>query len=254
MTNSTCQASRRCAIFQKTMAAHGIDRCVIVTGSFRAGTSFVCSLLAANGMPGISDERFGKLTTIFRNPDEDFQNQLDQIFMSATDGLFVTKIMWPHRNALAQHMGFDRAESVKLAAMFPRARWINIVRRDKVGQAISFWKAKATNQWQQVKSDQPAPDPDYDFDRIRACYVELSAHDMLWQDFHALAGTEVHHILYEDFVEQVATDLPPLLSWLDDHRLPSGPIKTTSALKKQRNAHSEAMRERFLEDLYRTGF
>ena len=254
MTNARYQASRHRAIFRETMAAHGIDRCVIVTGSFRAGTSFICSLLAANGMAGIRTEHFNKLDLIFHDPDEDFQNQLEQIFMSATDGLFVTKIMWPHRNALAQYMGFDRAGSVELAAMFPRARWINVVRRDKVGQAISFWKAKVTDQWDQMGSDTPAPDPDYDFDYIRACYVELSAHDMLWQDFHALTGTEVRHILYEEFVETVEADLPPLLSWLDDHRLPAGPITITSALKKQRNAHSDTIRERFLEDLYRTEF
>ena len=254
MTNTTYQASRRRVIFREMMAAHGIDRCVIVTGSFRAGTSFVCSLLGANGMAGIRDERFGKLDTIFRNPDEDFQNQLEQIFSSATDGLFVTKIMWPHRNALAQHMGFDRAESIELAAMFPRARWINIMRRDKVGQAISFWKAKATNQWDQVKTDQPAPDPAYDFDRIRACYVELAAHDMLWQDFHNHASTDVRHIIYEDFLERVETDLPPLLDWLEGHRLDTGPIKTASHLQKQRNAHSDKMRAQFMEDLYRTGF
>jgi LPS sulfotransferase NodH len=173
---------------------------------------------------------------------------------SATDGLFVTKIMWPHRNALAQHMGFDRAEAIELAAMFPRARWINIMRRDKVGQAISFWKAKATNKWQQVKTDQPAPDPVYDFDRIRACYVELAAHDMLWQDFHSRAGTDVRHIVYEDFLERVETDLPPLLDWLRDHRLDTGPIKTASPLKQQRNAHSDKMRARFMEDLYHKGF
>jgi hypothetical protein len=90
MTNTTYQASRRRVIFREMMAAHGIDRCVIVTGSFRAGTSFVCSLLGANGMAGIRDERFGKLDTIFRNPDEDFQNQLEQIFRACGHSGFPT--------------------------------------------------------------------------------------------------------------------------------------------------------------------
>lgn len=255
MSVSTEQATRRRAIFRDRLAHHGVDRCVIVTGSFRAGTSFVCSLLGKNGMAGIRAERFAKLAPLVRKgSDAEFSEQLDQILATTTEGLFVAKIMWPHRNALAAHLGYARDHSALLAAELPQARWVNVVRRDKLGQAISYWKAKETDQWQQVKSDTPAPDPDYDFDRIRACYVELAAHDMLWQDFHARAGTEVRHILYEDFVETVEADLPPLLGWLDGHRLAAGPIKRDSPLKQQRNAHSDAARERFMEDLYRKGF
>ncbi|MCJ1903260.1 Stf0 family sulfotransferase [Paracoccus versutus] len=255
MNYPASQTVRRRALFQEMMAAHCIDRTVIVTGSFRAGTSFVCSLLGANGMAGIRAERFSKLVPLAARPeDEALGSQLDQIFSTAANGLFVTKIMWPHRNALARVLGFERDDSAALAKIFPRARWINVIRRDKLGQAVSYWKAKETDRWQQMKAHEVSSEPDYDFERIRACFVELAAHDMLWQDFHARAGTDVRHIVYEDFVERVVTDLPSLLDWLDGHRLETGPIKTASPLKQQRNGHSDEMRERFLADLYRTGF
>jgi LPS sulfotransferase NodH len=250
MTGADHDARRR--MFRDVLESHGVDRCVIVTGTFRAGTSFVCSLLGKNGMTGIRMERFSKLAPLVKGATvEVLRDQLDRIFASATEGLFVTKIMWPQRNSLAAVLGFERKDSAGLAAMFPRARWINVHRRDKFGQAISFWKAKKTNQWQSPKNVQAAPEPEYDFDGIRACFVELCAHELLWQDFHSVAGTELQQIIYEDFVDRVEADLPHLLSWLDNHRLNTSPISNVSPLKQQRNAHSEEIRRRFLEDFYR---
>ena len=43
MTGFNGELRRR--IFREMLDSHGVDRCVIVTGSFRAGTSFICSLL-----------------------------------------------------------------------------------------------------------------------------------------------------------------------------------------------------------------
>ena len=65
-----------------------------------------------------------------------------------------------------------------------------MTRRDKFGQAISYWRAQETDQWQSAGSQaQSAPELEYDFGKIRKCFVELSGHDLLWQGFHNLAGT-----------------------------------------------------------------
>ena len=217
MTQHSELVYRRRQIFQERMAFYGINRTVIVTGSFRAGTSYVCSLLQNNGMKSIRLEKFAPLDTLSSEVDETMvQARFDEIFSTATDGLFVSKIMWPHRNALARLLGFDRADTKSFAELFPKACWINIFRADKVAQAISFWKAKETSQWQKVKNEEVAPQPNYNFQNIRRCFVELSAHDMLWKDFHALAGTEVKNMVYEEFVENVEHELPLLLNWLAD--------------------------------------
>ena len=105
-----------------------------------------------------------------------------------------------------------------------------------------------------MKNEEVAPQPNYNFQNIRRCFVELSAHDMLWKDFHALAGTEVKNMVYEEFVENVEHELPLLLNWLADHRLASGQLSFKSHLQTQRNFHSERIRQRFMSDLYKTGF
>lgn len=247
-------AERR-AIFRDCLAAHGVSKCVIMTGSFRAGTSFISSLLGKNGFAGIRLEKFAKYGKLKQPGTEaGFREQLSKTLSTAKDGLFVTKIMWPHRNNLAQCLGYDRAHSAELAAMFPDAKWINVRRADKVGQAISYWRAKETAQWQLTAKDEAVADLDYDFKKLRQAFVELSAHDMLWQDFHDLAETGARHVVYEDFLQNVEADLHDLIAFLGDHRPETGPIATTSPLRKQRDELSARIRQQFMEDLYRTRF
>ena len=255
MTQNHEQLKLRRKAFQDSMASFGVNRAVIVTGSFRAGTSYICSLLANNGMKGIRLEKFAPLDALGAEPDENtLREKFDEIFSTTTDGLFVSKIMWPHRNALARILGIGRAGSKSLTELLPSTRWINVIRKDKVEQAISFWKAKETSQWQIVKKEELAPEPLYNFQSIRKCFVELSAHDMLWKDFHTLAETEVQDVIYENFVDNVEHDLPVILNWLNDFRIASGTINLKSHLQTQRNEHSEKVKQKFMSDLYKTGF
>ena len=94
MPADTVDWDARRAVFKAALAAKGIERCVIVSGSFRAGTSLICSLLGSNGMAGIRLEKFSKYFS-FRKAGliEDFSAALNETLGSAQDGLFVTKMM-----------------------------------------------------------------------------------------------------------------------------------------------------------------
>ncbi len=237
----------------EAIAKFGTQRSALVTGSFRAGTSYICQLLAANGMPGLRNERFADFWEFSRGgSDEKFCERIEAVFSSSKGGIFFSKIMWPHRNNLSLSLGCGREDSAAFSKMFPDAKWLNIVRRDKVGQAISFWKAKTTNQWQQTGSS-VAHEPEYDYAAVRKCYNEILAHDMLWEDFHKNAGTDVCHVFYEDFVGREEENLRLLLDYFSEHRLEKGEVKVHTVLKKQRNCHSAMIREKFMDDLYRSG-
>ncbi|MFZ1468671.1 MAG: Stf0 family sulfotransferase [Paracoccaceae bacterium] len=247
--------ARRRAIFAEAVRQADITRSVIVTGSFRAGTSFVCTMLGNNGLPGTDQERFGGFWQAGPDkPEAAFQDRVSEILSTAQHGIFTAKLMWPHRNFLAQALGFARADSAAFAAIFPDARWIDIRRRDKFSQAISFWKAKLTDRWH-VYADEAEPQVTYDFKAIRAAFVELSAHDLLWQDFHDQAGTAANCIVYEDFLADVDAGLGALLAALGpDHRHNTPPLTASTRLRRQGNDQSQAIRDRFLADLYKTGF
>lgn len=239
-------------IFAEVLKKNGVTCCGLTTGSFRGGTSYICTMLSANGMPGLRGERFSKFWPLSRGGTEDeFRERLDAVFSSTRDGAFYSKIMWPHRNNLALAMGFGRGNSAGFAAMFPQAKWLNIIRRDKIGQAISLWKAKETNEWR-FKGGETAPDPDYNYEALRKCYDEISAHALLWRDFHRKSKTDVLHINYEDFVGNEEERLPVLLDFFADHRDKSVEVAAKSPLKKQSNSHSKEIRKRFLDDLYKS--
>lgn len=253
-TTDTIDYAARRAIFHEVQKAHGITRCVLVTGSFRAGTSFVCSLLGKNGLPSVGNEKFSSYFEC-RHPGSEalLRDKLDATFATAQDGLFCAKIMWPHRNNLAMALGFERADSAAFAQIFPQARWINIVRRDKIAQAISFWKAKQTDRWHVFKKEEE-PEVEYDFDGLRAAMAELSVHDRLWRIFYRLAGVTPAEVVYEEFQRNVPEHLARLVDFIGpEHRLTEGDPVVETGLKKQRDANSEVLRRKFLDDSFRAG-
>jgi len=241
--------------FRAALQEAGIDRTVLITGSFRAGTSYICSLLKANGLPEPGQEAFSKYFDLrFADPKVAFETRITQSLRTAQNGLYAAKIMWPHRNNLAIALGFDRAASLEFAAMFPRSRWINIIRQDKIAQAISFHKAKQSNRWHVYKKDGAEPEVTYDAGEIRKAMTELSIHDMLWRDFHNQAATHVCHVVYEEFLEDVPVNLTKLVDFLGPDHIDAPDIPViASRLRRQRNAQSEDFTARFLQDCYRSG-
>lgn len=253
-TTDTIDYAARREIFRAALDAHDITRCVLVTGSFRAGTSFVCSLLDKNGLPSIGNEKFRSYFGC-RHPGSEGQlrDKLDATFATAQDGLFCAKIMWPHRNNLAMALGFERADSADFAQIFPQAKWINIVRRDKIAQAISFWKARQTDRWHVFKKEDE-PEVDYDFDGLRAAMAELSVHDRLWRIFYRLSEVAPAEVVYEEFQRNVPKQLARLTDYIGpEHRLTNGDLVVETGLKKQRDANSEVLRRQFLDDCFRSG-
>ncbi|MET0370245.1 MAG: Stf0 family sulfotransferase [Sphingobium sp.] len=233
----------------------GIDRCVIVTGSFRAGTTLLCDLLAQNGVPSPGDEKFSHFYQM-RAPSKSaaFEDAMVNILKSAVDGLFATKLMWPHRNELAACLGFDRSHARDFAKIFPGARWINVVRSDKIDQSISFWKAKKTNRWHVYADLEAEPELEFDAAGIRKAYAELSIHDDMWKLFHDEAGTSPIEIVYEDFLADMETNVDRLLNNLGAGHAPSPSGRRYKPnLLMQRNAQSERLKQQFLNYSYLTG-
>lgn len=252
--SDTIDYEARREIFRAALKAHGVTRCVLMTGSFRAGTSFIGALLGRNGLPLIANEKFnGYFPCRAPGSEDQLRERLDASFATTKDGLFCSKIMWPHRNDLALSLGFERADSAAFAQLFPQAKWINILRRDKIGQAISFWKAKQTNRWHVFKPEEE-PEVDYDFEALRAAMAELSVHDRLWRIFYRQAGVTPVEVVYEEIQQNVPEQLGRLLDFIGpDHRLASGPMVTGVQLRKQRDANSEDLRQKFLDDCFRSG-
>jgi LPS sulfotransferase NodH len=236
------------AIWREAFAARGIERSVILASTFRSGSTYVSSLLGANGLRGLGRERFAEAWRhILAPPGDDFAAFLAQALSEAWDGCFTTKLMWPHFARLAEATGHGRDEAADLAALFAPARWIQVSRSDKVAQAISFWRAKNTGRWQ-VYANEAEPEPEYDFLGIRDALHEIELDDRLWDDFFTRAGITPVRVAYEALEADPAGGLAGLLGTLG---LPADAPVLGVPLRRQRDTHSEALRERFLGDFYR---
>jgi trehalose 2-sulfotransferase len=133
---------------------------------------------------------------------------------TTSNGVFGAKIMSAYLEGLAAGLrealgdGAPGATPELLAAVFPRLRYIFLVREDKVRQAVSLWRAIQTWQW---REDAPEPGPAgsapgegalrYDFaalDHLRRRLVEEEA---WWRGYFADAGVEPLTIAYEQFAD-----------------------------------------------------
>ena len=236
------------SIWQDAFAAQGIDRSVLIASTFRSGSTYVASLLALNGLPGLGKERFAAAWRHVRpDPGEDFAAFLRGVIAEAGDGLFTAKLMWPHMAHLAAATGHGRSQAADLAALFAPARWIQVARADKFDQAISFWRAKSSGRWH-VYAGEAEPALDYDFAGIRAALQEIELHDRLWDDFFRRAGIAPIRVIYEDLEADPGAGTAAMLAALGTA---SDKPVTAVSLKRQRDGLSATLRDRFLEDLYR---
>lgn len=240
----------RVRLFRETFATAEVKQSVLLASTFRSGSTYVAELLRQNGIVGLSLEKFNTIWKASAAPDKAFRNTIRDIATTAEDGLFAAKIMWPHHIDLARCLRLERGNDRCLAESFPAAKWIWVKRRDKVRQAISFWRAQKSGRWH-VFDGSPEPTVDYDYDEIRECYRDMLTHDVCWEDFFAHTGIEPFMIEYESFDGELAARLRRLLRFLGAK--PGKTISTEVRLKKQRDALTEEIYDRFMNDCHRYG-
>ena len=87
------------------------------------------------------------------------------------NGVFGAKVMWTHREDYERRMA-----GVEL----PRLRHVQMVRRDKVAQAVSLWTAVQTLRWRDEGEGDEGPEPVYSFAAIRHLARELREQEEAW--------------------------------------------------------------------------
>ena len=229
------------AMLGAAFARHGVTECALMASTYRSGSTFVAALLAENGLEGMGKERFNHIWKA-----EDTDAYLDQVIAPFAGTRFASKLMWPQRNNLARRVGAPRSASVQFAQGFPGARWLFVRRRDTFRQAISFWRAKASNRWHVYEAG-TEPELPYAFKPIDTAARELAFHERLWIDFFRRAMITPYTVFYEDVLAH-----PDILNgYLTQFGLR---LKSTEVeLKRQSDQRSEDYLERYLTDLYDRG-
>lgn len=129
------------------------------------------------------------------------------------NGVFGAKIMWGHLSDFLSLATGDSSTSsgrridTCLQTLFKGLRYVHVVRRDKLRQAVSLWRAIQTQRWRrdagkpQVK---PWRSPIFDFTAIETLRQQIVEHDLLWNRFFSAAGIVPLVVDYEHFVNNPA--------------------------------------------------
>ncbi len=155
-----------------------------------------------------------------------YRDYLSWVFAAGTtpNGVFGAKLMWGHIDHfvcflrdLPEHVGrpFPRL----LARVFPSLRYLRVLRRDKVRQAVSLWKALQTATWriEQSRSDGEGPRQppcQFSFDAIDHLRRQISVQELAWTQYFDENGIEPLTIVYEDLIDGYEETLDEALAYL----------------------------------------
>ena len=134
-----------------------------------------------------------------------------------------------------------------LRKAFPRLRFVRIVRRHKLRQALSTVRALQTGLWKVQKGKNTLREPEFDPDLIEQSLHEAERQERIWDDFFRHIGVKPFTVEYEELCQNYEPTIRAVLSFLKI-RLPAsarvGPPVTT----RQADEISQMWEERFLTE------
>ena len=132
-----------------------------------------------------------------------------------------------------------------LQAAFPRLKFVHIVRRDNVRQAVSKARATLSGHWKVKDGDGADSPPEFDADLITRCLEDGRRDHTAWSRFFERNKLPRHVVEYESLCQNYEGTLQEVLEYLKI-RLPRGqkipPVQTT----RQSDALSAEWERRFL--------
>jgi LPS sulfotransferase NodH len=162
-------------------------------------------------------------------PEQSFDFDAVRRAGTTPNGVFGAKIMWSHTDDLWARLGDRTLEDV-----FGPLRYVQVVRRDKVAQAVSLWTAIQTQAWR--SGDEAVAEPVYSFTAIKHLIDWLQAGEDSWTAWLRHCSPDV--VVYEDF----ARDPEPTIEVLAGVKAPPAP------LRRQSGTRSSAWAERYLSE------
>jgi LPS sulfotransferase NodH len=227
---------------------------MIVCATQRSGSTLLCELLKATGVAGVPEEWFQhfKDTGLVDQPRQYMAGLDDPVLDTlppfdpgipepyfdfaavrragtTPNGVFAAKIMWSHTDDL-----WARLQGRTLEDVFGPLRYVQVVRRDKIAQAVSLWTAIQTQSWRD--DEPPQRDPVYSFAAIRHLVGWLERGERGWSEW--LSGRYHEIVVYEDF----ARDPSPVIEAL------TGVAAPVTPLERQAGSRSDDWASRYLKE------
>lgn len=192
--------------------------------SYRSGSTLLRDDLHQWGL-GAPNEYFQLPTPLVE--DASVADYVVRVVEQTPESVFGFKISWEQVSALIQRLRVegDADASFDLRSIFPSVRHLHLVRRDKVAQAVSLWRAIRSNQWHwEVGTEVDRGYPTYDFSAIKDYLLQVIAEEWLWESHLSNLGIDRHQIAYEDYIENRLSTLASVADYLGETVTPTLPI------------------------------
>jgi LPS sulfotransferase NodH len=151
---------------------------------------------------------------------------------------------------LRETHGFGNSATSDLELLreaFPRLRFVRIVRRHKLRQALSTARALQTGLWKVQDGKTCVREPEFDPDLIEQSLHEAERQEKIWDDFFRRTGVKPFQVEYEKLCEKYEATIRAVLRFLRI-KLPAsariGPPVTT----RQADEISRVWEERFVAE------
>ncbi len=200
----------------------------IIASTMRTGSYLLCEGLEATGCAGhpkeiFCPERRENYAGEWRLPRE---VGLDDFLRAAVEkgttenGVFGMKIHWHHVGPLARECGVTGEPGQVLPRFFPGAKYVYLRRRNRRAQAISWYRAKVTNQWWLIpgviENDLTKEQPQFHAPEIRRLEVELERQQRGWDEFFATQRVEVLAMDYETLAADYRGEVARVLAFIGE--------------------------------------
>ena len=244
-----------------TPLAPDIRATFLIAFTVRCGSNYFCDCLKAAGC--------GQPTEFFQFPfgiqnqwlyqevgaaPDDFRSFLPRVINKFSQhGIFGAKLSWMHRNVLEATIAQTFPDSPTIDAVFGHPLWLQLTRRDKIGQAISFWRAIKSGKWVKESEVDSAPPP-YSFLELFQCLADILSCEYQWTGWFERCRIRPLVIVYEEFLERKNQTIFQVVQRLQERSgaewiQSAAAIPPAARFKIQKDTHTNALRQEFIEDL-----
>jgi trehalose 2-sulfotransferase len=229
-----------------------IQRSFTIAFTMRSGSNEICNLLARNGL-GTPSEFFQKpLSSGAGGLVLDSFSRIVSRYQ--VGGVFGSKMSHDHRAALDEQLSSVIPGYTRIDDLLPNHRWVWLIRKDKILQAISWCRAETTNSWAvSEEQKQKSVEYSYDFLHILSRVMMIHAAELAWEQYFRHHKIDPLIVYYEDFFRDVDQQLRRLIDHLGGLPPKRAAIDTGATFDIQRNKKSYAIRDHFVADLIRLG-
>ena len=235
-------------------------RCYVVCTIPRSGSNLLTDGLRATreaGMPKQfflpkSEARYG--AELGLDPNGDYPGYVRGIVNMRTsrNEVFGFKLMsWYLDDFLCRlrdtgaFSGVATDDLTMLRNAFPRLRFIHIVRRHKLRQALSTARALQTGLWKVQEGKTAKCEPQFDAELIEQSLKEAERQEQIWYTFFQRIGTEHFQVAYEELCRDYEATIHGVLDFLKIS-LPSGARIGPPVTIRQADELSRMWEKRFL--------